>query len=311
MAWIEVHQSLPPHRKIKRLKRTLKIKTAQAVGHVVMLWLWALDNAPEGRLDGLDPEDLAEAAEWQGDPVKFVDALQECGFVDEGESLLIHDWQEYGGRLQDQRKDRAAQNRERQKRYRDKQKDHNGNVTETQDNTVTVTDRNANVTRYGNVTETQDNATTLHNTTQHYISPPSGGDKKGVTRNVTPPSPPPEKGGAVEAYMARINPTPSSASMYELIDFEKRLGTPVCLRAIDEALDANARTWTYVKAILRNKEANGVTSLEEWDQQEAKRLNAKHRNAAAKATEEDPDGFRGPSDLGDNDAIFAEMEGWK
>lgn len=123
--------------------------------------------------------------------------------------------------------------------------------------------------------------------------------------------PPPEKGGAVEAYMARINPTPSSASMYELIDFEKKLGTPVCLRAIDEALDANARTWTYVKAILRNKEANGVTSLKEWDRQEAERLNAKHRNVAAKATEEDPDGFRGPSDLGDNEAIFKEMEGWK
>lgn len=121
--------------------------------------------------------------------------------------------------------------------------------------------------------------------------------------------PPPEKGGAVEAYMARINPTPSSASMYELIDFEKKLGTPVCLRAIDEALDANARTWTYVKAILRNKEANGVTSLEEWDRQEAERLNAKHRNVATKATEEEDNGFRGPTDLGDNDAIFAEMEG--
>ena len=124
-------------------------------------------------------------------------------------------------------------------------------------------------------------------------------------------TPLPQGSGAVNAYMARINPTPSSASMHELIDFEKKLGTPVCLRAIDEALDANARTWTYVKAILRNKEANGVTSLEEWDRQEAERLNAKHRNVTSKATEEDPNGLRGPADLGDNEAIFKEMEGWK
>lgn len=124
-------------------------------------------------------------------------------------------------------------------------------------------------------------------------------------------TPLPKGSGAVDAYMAQINPTPSSASMYELIDFEKKLGTPVCLRAIDEALDANARNWTYVKAILRNKEANGVTSLEDWDRLNAERMDAKHRNVAFKATEEDPDGFRGPSDLGDNDAIFKEMEGWK
>lgn len=307
MAWIEVHQSLPSHRKIKRLKRTLKIKTAQAVGHVVMLWLWALDNAPEGRLDGLDPEDLAEAAEWQGDPVKFVDALRECGFVDEGESLLIHDWQEYGGRLQDQRKDRAAQNRERQKRYRDKQKEHNGNVTETQDNAVTVTDRNANVTRYGNVTETQDNTTTLHNTTLHYISPPSGGDKKGVTRNVTQQP----QSRAVCAYLDMISPTPSSSSMRELMEFEKDMGSDVCLRAIDEALDANARSWPYIKSILKSKREQGVKSIQDWDRLNAERIDAKHRNVASKATEENQDAFRGPADLGDNEAIFAEMEGWK
>lgn len=280
MAWIEVHQSLPSHRKIKRLKRTLKIKTAQAVGHVVMLWLWALDNAPEGRLDGLDPEDLAEAAEWQGDPVKFVDALRECGFVDEGESLLIHDWQEYGGRLQGQRKDRAAQNRERQKRYRDKQKEHNGNVT-----------------------ETQDNATTLHNTTLHYISPPSGGDKKGVTRNATQQP----QSRAVCAYLDMISPTPSSSSMRELMEFEKDMGSDVCLRAIDEALDTNARSWPYIKSILKSKREQGVKSIQDWDRINAKRMDAKHRNVAAKATEEDPDGFRSPSDLGDNEAIFAEM----
>ena len=37
MAWIELHQNLPAHRKVKKLKRLLKIKTPQAVGHLAML----------------------------------------------------------------------------------------------------------------------------------------------------------------------------------------------------------------------------------------------------------------------------------
>ena len=58
MAWIELHQNLPAHRKVKKLKRLLKIKTPQAVGHLAMLWLWAVDNAPDGDLSALDPEDI-------------------------------------------------------------------------------------------------------------------------------------------------------------------------------------------------------------------------------------------------------------
>ena len=67
MAWIEVHQSLPSHRKTSKLMRELGVKTrAQAVGHLVMLWLWALDNAPTGNLRELDPDDVADAAGWSG-----------------------------------------------------------------------------------------------------------------------------------------------------------------------------------------------------------------------------------------------------
>ena len=57
MAWIELHQSLPTHRKLGKLKRLLKIKTPQAVGHLAMLWLWCIDNAPDGNLSGIDASD--------------------------------------------------------------------------------------------------------------------------------------------------------------------------------------------------------------------------------------------------------------
>lgn len=111
MAWIEIHQSLPSHRKTSRLMRELGIKTrAQAVGHLVMLWLWALDNAPDGNLAALDINDMAEAAGWTGKADKLWQALVNSGFLDvDGR---VHDWDAYAGRLIDKRAANAKRNRE-------------------------------------------------------------------------------------------------------------------------------------------------------------------------------------------------------
>ena len=113
MAWIEVHQSLPTHRKTRRLARELKLNGKdfpKAVGHLVMLWLWAIDNAPSGDLGSIDPYDVADAAEWSGDPEKFMDALKKAGFVDD--DMHIHDWDIYIGKLIDRREANAQRNRE-------------------------------------------------------------------------------------------------------------------------------------------------------------------------------------------------------
>ncbi len=118
MAWIELHQTLPSHRKIKKLKRLLKIKTPQAVGHLAMLWLWAVDNAPDGDLSQVDAEDIAEACEWPKDAEDFVAALKEAGLIDDDRRL--HDWDEYAGRLVDQRENKKKKDRDRQRRYRAK-----------------------------------------------------------------------------------------------------------------------------------------------------------------------------------------------
>lgn len=113
MAWIEVHQSLPTHKKTRRLARELKLNTkdyAKAVGHMVMFWLWAMDNAPDGDLSEIDIYDIADAAQWSGDPQKFFDAMKKAGFVDEDN--CIHDWDAYIGRLIDKREANARRNRE-------------------------------------------------------------------------------------------------------------------------------------------------------------------------------------------------------
>ncbi len=96
MAWIESHQSLATHRKTKSLKRLLRIKTPQAIGHLHLLWYWCLDNAPSGDLSNIPDDDLAEAAEWSGDPKAFISAVIDSGFIDP-ETRQLHDWTDYTG----------------------------------------------------------------------------------------------------------------------------------------------------------------------------------------------------------------------
>src|SRR5688572_4048729 len=96
MAWLELHQSLPTHRKTLDLADALDIAPVTAMGHVCCIWLWAMDNAPSGSVAGIKPRTLARAAQWAGDPDAFTAALVASGFLhQDGE---IHDWQEYAGK---------------------------------------------------------------------------------------------------------------------------------------------------------------------------------------------------------------------
>lgn len=121
MAWIELHQTLPTNRKTMRFKRLLKIKTPQAVGHMCMLWLWAIDNAPDGDLSSFDADDIAEAGGYTGkDPSAFVDALIGAGFVDDdGDNLHLHDWMDYAGGLIEHREERKAYKKRQYELYSD------------------------------------------------------------------------------------------------------------------------------------------------------------------------------------------------
>ena len=105
--YIEVHSELTRHPKTKRLRRLLGIPVIYAKAHLVEIWTWAMDYAPNGDLTKYDVFDIAEAAEWEGDPEAFLAALLDCGinggagFLERTESglLIIHDWHRYGGRL--------------------------------------------------------------------------------------------------------------------------------------------------------------------------------------------------------------------
>ena len=114
MAWIELHQSLPTHKKTLIASDILDIPPVHFMGHVAAFWLWCLDNVPDGNLQGISARMIARAAQWDNDPDKFVDALMEAGFLVQAETLTIHDWHDYAGKLVERRaseKERSKQRR--------------------------------------------------------------------------------------------------------------------------------------------------------------------------------------------------------
>jgi hypothetical protein len=150
MAWIELHQAIRDHRKVVQLSDALDMPEPHVVGHLSFLWLWAVDNASDGRLICSDRV-VAKAAAWSGDARVFVDALIAAGFLDRIEDgVKIHDWDDYGGKLTAKREANA----ERQRKYREQRAERdepdapasrNGDVTVTSRARHTATVENSTV----------------------------------------------------------------------------------------------------------------------------------------------------------------------
>lgn len=119
MAWIEVHQALLTHRKTLELAELLGLPPIYAAAHVIALWSWSLDNAPDGALH-VRAGIIARACQWESDTDLIVSSLVKSGFLDMSNDncLTIHDWSDYAGRLVDKRR----QNAERMREAREKQR---------------------------------------------------------------------------------------------------------------------------------------------------------------------------------------------
>jgi hypothetical protein len=148
MAWIESHDTLANHPKVRRLARKLGISKAAAIGQLHLVWWWALNYTDDGDISRFDAIEIADGSQWDGDPEMLIEALIDSGFLDrDGDQIVIHDWWVYAGRyiaLRDKNETAKQKAAERQKRYREKQKSlrddpvtHNANVTETLRNDVT------------------------------------------------------------------------------------------------------------------------------------------------------------------------------
>lgn len=104
MAWLEVHQTLKDHRKTYDAADQLEVEPVTLMGMMISFWLWALDNVPSGDITEIKPNTIARAAQWKGDPDHFIEVLESAGWLDRTEETLeIHDWYDYAGKLIDRR----------------------------------------------------------------------------------------------------------------------------------------------------------------------------------------------------------------
>lgn len=108
------------HIKTKRLARKLQIPVPWAAGLILSIWLWSIQHRPSGVLDGIAPEEIAEICQWCDNPMTLVNALIESEFfeVTQDGIIVVHEWQQAGGKFV---KDREDAN-ERMRKYRERQK---------------------------------------------------------------------------------------------------------------------------------------------------------------------------------------------
>ncbi len=92
-----------------RLAARVRACGPQVIGHLHYLWWWALDYAPDGDLSRFAAQEIAAAAEWNGDPDLWLAALGETGWIDPDGHL--HNWHDYAGKLAEAR----ARDRERKR----------------------------------------------------------------------------------------------------------------------------------------------------------------------------------------------------
>lgn len=114
---------------------------------------------------------------------------------------------------------------------------------------------------------------------QGQISPPDGGDSARTRED-------PALAAVISAYANKINPCPSEACIGELKGFAGQMGADCCLRAMDIALDEKKTSWSYIRAILRDKLKQGVRCLADWDKlEEGRKRNGavEHQDSAQSA----------------------------
>ena len=103
----------------------------------------------------------------------------------------------------------------------------------------------------------------------------------------------PALAAVMDAYMNRIDPTPSPTSMDELKGYVGLMGADCCIRAIDAALNAKKPSWNYVRRVLMNKASQGVRCIADWDALEAKWEEEKKRGMVGTPQNGSDGTFRG------------------
>jgi DnaD/phage-associated family protein len=221
-----------------KLAEVLHISEVTAVGHLVYLWLWALDNAQDGDLTNIADVSLAKAARYTRGSAKFVLGLTQAGFLSINENTReLHDWFVYAGKLIAQREIQREQTNERVKKFREKVKKQK------------VEECNADVTRNCNASVTPCNAPTVPNPTVPYKEEEGERDK--------PPIQTDDGYKKIIAAFTQIHP-PSPVEAERLSDWMEDIEPDAIVLAIKEAITHGAFNLAYVNTILNNWLKNGI-----------------------------------------------------
>lgn len=112
MAWIKSEQALASHPKVHLLAKELGVGVPQVIGHLHLLWWWALDYADDGNLTRYK-DFIPNASQWEGEETIYIDSLIKHGFIDViDDKLIIHDWLDYTGALIETREKDAERKRQ-------------------------------------------------------------------------------------------------------------------------------------------------------------------------------------------------------
>lgn len=135
-AWIESHIDLAEHPKLLDLCFALQIKKYEAIGHLTLLWHFALKFAPEdGDLGRFTARSICQAVDWDKDEETLFRNLRETGWL-EKDGVKIRNWDQYTAHF-NMLRERTERQREQVKTRVQEWRDRRSNAHVTQCNAHT------------------------------------------------------------------------------------------------------------------------------------------------------------------------------
>ena len=257
LPWIQVYSNLADHPKIYALVDRMKLRrNSEAVGIVVSLWLWAAKNAPDGDLSGFPERAIADAVGYSSSYAgKLCQLLVETRWLDETENgYALHDWVEYAPAIIDMYEKDKNRTRERVRKFRERRR------SITPNEIVSQQTCNVSCNVSCNVTSDKCNAPRLDKTTE---------DKRREEHMSSSEASSWSKSKLNSLFSPKLQL--SESAQEELLSLTDGMEEELLLQSLEIARDNGKLNWGYVRGILRNWQKNGVKTLGEFQEREARR----------------------------------------
>lgn len=235
------------HPKTVKLQRACGI---EGVHCLLRLWCWAANYRPKGNLDGVDPEDIEIAVNWNGNDGEFVSALIKYGFLEQTENgYCLHDWLEHQGYASKSEERHEIAQKAAQARWEKEHKKTGSYNSNSNCNAQSNADSNADSNAYSNA---QSNADSMPQNTKipRY---------KDINNNILKQEREPQKSSVEKQASSRLQEYSAFAAEYQNRVLEEQPGiapkvTDALIRQgaqeIDKAIRLDGLDFAEIKAAL-------------------------------------------------------------